>query len=168
MRIKNNKKKKLIICSCCGVVAAGLIYFFVTRDQPVSTVFEYEDNVVVGLMPGVDRQALLDEMQKNVDETAIAYSINGRPQLNSKYLDILFENPEGNNKDLAIEIFDNETGDSIYESKAIKEGHYLSLVEVSKEYSSGDHIITVYIRAYNTKTHDFIGEAAAELIMTVE
>lgn len=165
----SKKTKKILIISVISILLfAGIIVLILLYNKPQNNDFEYEDNVMVGLMPGVDRDALLEQMQNNVDKSAIAYSVDSRPKLQKQTLYILFENPEGNDKDLSIEIYDNETGESIYSSKAIKEGSYVPSVKINRTYEIGEHTITVYIKAYEIETHKFIGEAAAELILISE
>ena len=165
-KIKNNKKlTSLLLLILLFLIT--IIGYFIYKNKDKDS-FQYEDNAIFGLMPGVDRDALLAEMQANVDKSAIAFSINSRPVFLNSYINIMFENPDGNDKDLIIRIFDDATGELLYESKAIREGSYIDRIKINKSYSKGEHILSAYLTAYDVTTHELIGEAAAELILTAE
>lgn len=156
-------KKTVFVVALIAVMGVALCYLLTQNNSTVSNEFEYENNATVGLMPGVDRDALLAEMQNNVDESAIAFSLNSSPVLENAQINILFENPVGNNKDIVLEIFENATQNSLYKSKAIKEGNYIEKAKLNTALGKGEHPVTVYITAYDVETHEIIGQAAAEI-----
>lgn len=161
---KKASKTKIVALTAIAAVIGVAVYYFVTQNNTVATNgFEYENNATVGLMPGVDRDSLLAEMQKSVDESAIAFSINSNPVLENSHINILFENPVGNNKDIVLEIFENDTQNSLFKSKAIREGSYLETAKLNTSLAKGEHSVTVYITAYHVETHEMIGQAAAEI-----
>lgn len=159
---KQKLLRMLVVTSMVGM--AGTIIYLLTNDTNPED-FMFENNAIIGLMPGVDRDALLAEMQSNVDESAIAFSINSGPILENSQINIMFENPEGNNKNLVIEILHNETGHSLYTSRAIREGSYMEHVRLDGNLLSGQHPATVYITAYAIDTNELIGQAAVEIVI---
>ncbi len=161
-----SKKKKIIIASAAVIIAAGITaYFIINRDT--KSAFEYEDNVTIGDMPGVDRDALLLALQENTDKAAVAFSLNSKPSVIGTEMNLLFENPKGNGKDITLTIYENDTGEVIYLSKAIREGNYLATISLLKEYAPGTYEATALITALDTQTHEVIGETAAGLTLQV-
>ncbi len=118
-------------------------------------------------MPGVDRDAMLALMQENVDQSAIPFSINATPTITGTTMNLFFENPQGSAKDLIIQIVDDTSGETVYESKYIQAGSYAENVTVTKTYAAGTYAATANITAYDPETHNPIGETAAGLVLTV-
>ncbi len=161
------RRKKIIITSAALIIAAGIAAYFYIINRDTESVFEYEDNVTIGDMPGVDRDALLLALQENTDKAAVAFSLNSKPSVLGTEMNLLFENPKGNGKDITLAIYENDTGEVIYQSKAIREGNYLATVNLLKEYAPGTYEATALITALDTQTHEVIGETAAGLTLQV-
>jgi hypothetical protein len=167
-------KISLFFSTAAIVVLSGVVIYLASghnnNTQPavkIAAGYEYEDNVTVGEMPGVDREAILEMLQNNADKTAIAFTINGMPTVTDSTINLLLENPEGNGKDISVRIIDSESKDVIYESKVIPQGSYLTDVVISKNFTPGFYEATAYITAYDTETHERIGQAAAGLTLEV-
>jgi hypothetical protein len=149
----------LLIC-----LLAGVVVYLLTQNRET---FEYESNVTIGEMPGVDREALLAQLQANTDKSAIAFSINTQPKVVNTTAQILYENPEGNDKDVVLSITDDETGETIYESMPVRPGSYMEYITLLKEYPPGVYGATAYFTAFDTETHEMIGQAASGLTLEV-
>lgn len=155
-------KKNNIVLVITLICIVSVIVFFVINKKDTKD-FLYDDNVTVGSMTDQDAEELRKKLQEETDNSAIAFSINTVPELKDSNINLLFENPEGNDKDLVIEIIDNTTSESIFKSAAIQQGSYLGFAAIGKNYDKGIHKATAYITAYKTDNHDVIGQAAAEL-----
>ncbi len=164
------RRRKIIIFSVLVLIAGAVTFFALRRETEnvAENVFEYEENITVGELPGVDREAMLAALQANTDKAAVAFSINSKPVVTGTEMNLLFENPMGNGKDIILSIYENETNEIIYKSKAIREGNYLATVTLLKEYEPGSYEATALITALNTETHDVIGETAAGITLRVE
>jgi hypothetical protein len=164
--MKKKRRGKYVVISLLVIVPilAGVIIYQILN--PVNSL-EYEENVMVGLMPGVDRDALLASLQANTDNSAVAFSINAMPTVVGTSMDLFFENPAENEKDIQLTIYEDETGEEIYKSKAIRGGNYLSTVTLLKEFEPGSYAATAQIIALDTETHEQIGETAAGLTLVV-
>ncbi|MDR1665409.1 MAG: hypothetical protein LBR83_10905 [Clostridiales bacterium] len=159
--------QRLIIYAALIIIAAlvGVIIWLSASGTEKTLV--YEDNVTIGEMPGVDREALLAQLQEKMDESAIAFSINARPTIVNTTASIFYENPSGNGKDVILSIVDGETGETIYESNLIREGSYIDYITLTREYAPGEYEATAYLTAYNRETREQIGKAAAGLTLEV-
>lgn len=159
-----------LIAAAVIVTLAAAVYF-TTRPREAEAVTppigEYEGGAIVGDMPGVDREAMLAMMQENIDASAIPFSINAAPGVVGNVMNLFFENPQGSGKDLTILLADDETGDTLYESKLVPEGSYLENVEIAKDYESGVYEVTATITAFDPQTHGEIGVTTAGLVVDV-
>jgi hypothetical protein len=159
-------RKQLIIISIVFIASLCLAYYLLTRDNNPFR-FEYEDNVFIGEMEGVDYDALLAMLQEKTDRSAIAFSINSRPTVVVNVMNIMIMNPEGNNKTITIALHDNETGEVIYQSKGIAEGSFIRYITLNKTYPPGQYEITAYISGFDTEDYQLLGIAAAGLTINV-
>jgi hypothetical protein len=163
---KLSLKQKLYIGVSVVVIGAlaGTVVYLLNRDQ---SAFEYESNVTIGEMPGVDREALLAMLQANTDKSAVAFSINAMPTVVNTTAKIMYENPEGNDKDVVLSIVDDETGETVYKSMPVQPGSYMEYITLTKEYPPGVYEATAYFTAFDMETHELIGEAASGLTLEV-
>lgn len=128
-----------------------------------------EANATVGMMPGVDLDERRQQLQAQLDDSMIAFSVNTNPLFSAGTGEgnLMLENP-GNNAKLLTARIVLKNGDQIYESDAIAPGSYLEKVKLDKQLSAGDYEATVYLNAYREDTHELIGQTGAAVTLTVE
>lgn len=120
-------------------------------------------------MPGVDIAQRQAELQEQLDEAMIAFSINTNPvfESGSSEGNLMLENPANNAKLLVVEIYVDETEELIYKSKAIPAGSYIESARLDKVLEPGDYAATAYFNAYREDDQSYIGRSGAAIKITV-
>lgn len=163
-----NKKKIMILSSIlliAGISTASYFLYFKNKSD-----IEYEDNATIGVMPGIDIEKRREELQKKLDESVIAFSINTSPVFASGASEgnLMIENPEQNQKLIVAQIKIDNYEQPIYESKYIKPGSYIENIKLNKVLDKGTYDAIAYFKAYNQETRDYIGETSAKITITVQ
>ncbi len=153
-------------CAVCLVVAAGLAVFALKKP---GNSLELDDNATMGILPGVDVAQRQQELQQQLDETMIAFSINASPVFASGSAEgnLMLENPANNAKLLVVELYVDGTGELVYQSKAIPVGSYIENVRLDKVLRPGTYPATAYFKAYREDDHSFIGQVGAAVTLSV-
>ncbi len=172
----SKKQKKLavifaVICICI-ISALGSAIIFLLHNKPDDTSgdpFEIDNNVTIGDMPGVDMEKRKEELQKELDDSMIAYSINTNPVFESGRAEgnLLLENPANNAKLLKVEIVLDKNNEKIYSSKAIPAGSYIENARLKKVLDAGQYDATAYFKAYREDDHSYIGQVGAAIKINV-
>lgn len=101
MGIKAKERNRLLPVCCAAVVLliAGAVILF-TQRTPSCNALELDDNATMGTLPGIDMEQRRKELQQQLDETIIAFSINSSPVFASGRAEgnLMLENPETNAK----------------------------------------------------------------------
>ena len=121
------------------------------------------------LLPGIDITERQAQLQEQLDESMIAFSINTSPVFatGGSEGNLMLENPEHNAKLLVAEIYLDDTQELIYQSKAIPAGAYIENAMLDKVLEPGEYQATAYFKAYREDDHSFIGQAGAAIKITV-
>ena len=163
-------RKKWVLTACAAGVAlllAAGAYFFAMRGPDDS--LELADNATMGVLPGIDLAQRQAELQALLDESMIAFSINTSPVFasGSSEGNLMLENPENNAKLLVVEIYRDDTGEMIYQSKALPVGSYIENVALDKVLDPGEYPATAYFKGYREDDHSYIGQAGAAINISV-
>lgn len=161
------KKWLLILCILCILLIVGIAAFFLLRDKDNGLALD--DNATIGIMPGVDIAQRQAELQEQLDEGMIAFSINTNPvfESGSSEGNLLLENPENNAKLIVVEIYVDDTEELIYKSKAIPAGSYIEKARLDKVLEPGEYAATAYFNAYREEDQSYIGRSGAAITITV-
>ncbi len=168
---QKKRKKQLLLAAaivCLLLLAAGGWYFLTNRDAPDDSL-ELADNATIGILPGVDIAQRQAELQQQLDEGMIAFSINTSPvfETGGSEGNLMLENPANNAKLLVVEIYIDKTQELVYKSKAIPVGSYIENARLDKVLEPGQYAATAYFKAYREDDHSFIGQAGAAISITV-
>ena len=160
---KKSKKKPLIIAAACLLLL--VIGGASAKDDPLAL----DDNATMGILPGIDIAERQAQLQEQLDEGMIAFSINSSPVFANGGAEgnLMLENPANNAKLLVVEILLNDTQELIYQSKAIPTGAYIENARLDKVLEPGEYQATAYFKAYREDDHSFIGQAGAAIKITV-
>lgn len=167
---KKRKKQLLIAAIVCLLLAVGGWFFLTSRDDSMAgDSLELADNATIGILPGVDIAQRQAELQQQLDESMIAFSINTNPVFatGGSEGNLMLENPANNAKLLVVEIYLDDTQEMIYKSKAIPVGAYIENARLDKVLEQGKYAATAYFKAYREDDHTYIGQAGAAIEITV-
>lgn len=147
----------------CAAMAAAII------GRPSKNGLGLEANATTGLMPGVDLETRRKQLQQELDDSQIAFSLNSSPTFDSitSTGKLMLENPQNNHKLLTAELVLDATGETLYQSGALQPGSYLAEITLKRPLSKGDYPVTVYLRAYHEDTQQLIGQTGASVNLTV-
>lgn len=165
---KNVKEKKWLLLVCCAAVALVLVGVVILR-TPSRNTLELDDNATMGPLPGIDMEQRQKELQQQLDETMVAFSINSSPVFASGRAEgnLMLENPETNAKLLVVEIHLDSTDEIIYQSKALPVGSYIETARLDKVLDPGTYPATAYFKAYRESDQTFVGQAGAAITISV-
>ena len=164
---KQSKKPLVIVCLCLLAVVAGGAAFWLTRED--TDPLALDDNATMGVLPGIDITERQAQLQEQLDESMIAFSINTSPVFatGGSEGNLMLENPEHNAKLLVAEIYLDDTQELIYQSKAIPAGAYIENAMLDKVLEPGEYQATAYFKAYREDDRSFIWQAGAAIKITV-
>ncbi len=169
MGTKVKEKKGLLLLCCVTIVAtlAGAVFLF-TQRAPSGNGLVLDDNATMGTLPGIDMEQRQKELQQQLDETMIAFSINTSPVASGRAEgNLMLENPENNAKLLVVEIHLDGTDEIIYQSKALPIGSYIENARLDKVLEPGTYPATAYFKAYRESDQAFVGQAGAAITISV-
>lgn len=164
---KSRKRAVVVAIIICILLILGLIAFFVLRGEDNS--LELDDNATIGIMPGIDIAQRQAELQEQLDEAMIAFSINTNPVFESGSSEgsLMLENPANNAKLIVVEIYIDDTEELVYKSKAIPAGSYIESARLDKVLEPGEYAATAYFNAYREDDQSYIGRSGAAIKITV-
>ena len=160
------KKRFLPIAMACLLSAAGV---FLALRTPGDDSLELADNATMGILPGIDIAQRQAELQQQLDESMISFSVNTSPvfETGGSEGNLMLENPANNAKLLVVEIYSNDTEELIYQSKALPAGSYIENARLDKVLEPGSYPATAYFKAYRETDHSYIGQVGADITISV-
>lgn len=168
---KKKKKRILLAAFACLLLVIGVGIFWMARDENKTQDdgLQLDDNATMGVLPGIDVAERQAQLQEQLDEGMIAFSINTSPVFatGGSEGNLMLENPANNAKLLVVEIYIDDTQELVYQSKAIPTGAYIENARLDKVLEPGEYPATAYFKAYREEDHSFIGQAGAAIKITV-
>ena len=154
----------LLVLGLLLVALAGAWYFLGAPDDGM------EPNVVVGPMGDYSKDELEAMLAERVDEGMIAFSLNTQVVLPEPgaQAPILFENPANNGKLLTLALVRDDTGETVYSTGFLAPGSYVENDELDVRLDPGTYRCTATIASYREDTKKPLGQAAAEVTITVQ
>lgn len=143
-----------------------------TVNQNAQSGLVYEANIVSGDIPGKSREERQRELNSIVEEGMLAMSMNITPSGtvtgNGRSINWLIENPANQGKLIRVEVTRDDTGEKIYETGAIPPGNYVESAPLDVELPAGQYACTAVFFAYQEESEELMGQAAVELILTLQ
>ncbi len=166
MNMIARKKKWILLCAVC-LAAVGAAVFFIVQRQGRS--MKLDDNAVMGVLPGIDMEQRQSELQQQLDEGMIAFSINASPVFETGGAEgnLMLENPAQNAKLLLVEIYADATSELLYRSELLPAGSYIENDRLDKVLEPGRYPATAYFHAYREDDQSYIGQAGAAISLTI-
>lgn len=149
-------------------VICAAAWFLAGREAPKEGL-QRDENATIGILPGIDLEQRRAELQEQLDEGMIAFSVNTSPVFESGRSEgnLMLENPENNAKLLVAEIYIDETNELVYSSKAFPPGSYIENAMLDKVLEPGEYPATVFFKAYRESDETYIGQSGAAIHITV-
>lgn len=168
----NNKKpkkkigSKIIILATIPVVVASIAYVTISNKKAEWDGSSISGYVVgSGMEPNLTPEEIQALLNKQVDESKIAFSIYSEPIFNGKKGTIMFANPRYSAHDIDLTV--TLDGKEIIKTAKISPDQYIEEITlIGKPLEKGKHKAMGVIKAYDRKTGKVIGEVSVEIIIT--
>lgn len=170
---KNRRAKKWLFSLLgAGVILGGAyfgVYFMMNSQSKLPSNGTGISGYVIGegMQPGLTQEQIQEMLDRQVEESNIAFSINSMPVFNGKVGRIVFANPPYNAHDLDLVIYLD--GKEIVRTGKIKPNQYIDQIELlGNALEKGEYQGTGVITAYHQETGKVIGQANVVIDITSE
>lgn len=153
----------------CSLAAYGAYSNFHITDSVGNNVFIVDENAKKKNDNKINKDELINQLNKKVDESMINISMNLNPIFKDGKSDglLMIVNEEINNYPQVIEIFRQDTNQLIYKSKGIPVGSLIESAKLDINLAKGDYDCIAYFNAINENTGDIIGKAGAKIKISI-
>lgn len=129
----------------------------------------FDDSAKTGNLPGKTMDEIQAELDRVVEEGMFNISISAEVffEDGSKEGAVRIENVKANPYYMQVTITLDDTGETIYESKIIKQEQYIEKIKLNKDLPQGNYSATAVFTALDQTTFDAVGTAAAKITLIV-
>lgn len=141
---------------------AGLLLGSTDRDF-------FDLNAQSGQAPYKTQEEMQAELDRIVEEGMFNISIANVIQFadGTSAGTAYIENVPGNRYLMQVSITLDDSGETVYESKAIKPDSYIGDITLTKDLDSGNYPATATFKALDQESHEEVGQAAAKVTLAV-
>ena len=164
-----------------GVLAAvaigAIIFIIVTLHSPMTKEearakagIIYDSSATEGGWDNLSPEEIAEKLNEKVAEGMINISMNTAPYFENGKAEgnVMIVNESINNYPQQVEFIRNDTGENIYQSKAIAVGSKIERAVLDVELPSGTYECTAYFHNLDPETGDIIGTAGAIINITIK
>ncbi|WP_370867035.1 hypothetical protein [Pseudoflavonifractor phocaeensis] len=159
-----------VLLLLAAAAAALLVWLLPSREPERVSGLAYEQNVVVGDLPGKTKEERQAELNSIVEEGMVSISINATPCTaadGSGLVNWNIENPSNQGKLIRVEVSRDDTGALIFATGAMPPGTYLEAKALDVALLPGAYDCTAMFLTYDLETEEPIGKAGAKIVLTV-
>lgn len=161
------------------VCAIGAGFFLITRlvskpltkeDARGQTGIVYDSSAVEGGWDNLSPEEIAEKLNEKVAEGMINISMNTAPYFENGTAEgnVMIVNEAINNYPQQVEFIRNDTGEQIYQSKAIPVGSKIERAALDVELPAGTYECTAMFHNLDPETGDIIGTAGAIITITIK
>lgn len=127
-----------------------------------------------GHLPGMTREEILLNLQREADENYIAFRIESRPVFESGTSpgNLNIENPSYNVHPFSVQYFlqteSGERGAMIFDSGMLPSNHHIADERLDIELNPGEHLAIASITFFDVDTHERLAQHEVEVIITIK
>ena len=174
---KGNIRVVLAVVFLACAIGAGI--FLITRlaSKPLSkeearaqTGIVYDSSAVEGGWDNLSPEEIAEKLNEKVAEGMINISMNTAPYFEDGKAEgnVMIVNESINNYPQQVEFIRNDTGEQIYQSKAIPVGSKIERAALDVELPAGTYECTAMFHNLDPETGDIIGTAGAIINITIK
>ena len=159
-----NKWLLPVIIGLVLLLLAFGIWFFFLRDTGYDR-YEFDTEAMAGRLRTMTEEEIQEELNRVVEEGMFNISIASAIVFESPMAEgeARIENIEANPYHMQVEIFLDETGESIYSSKLIRPGYSIEKIKLTKELEPGEYPVTAIFSAITQEEMQLFGQAGAQI-----
>lgn len=166
--MSNKKNMKIILSIVIVLIISSIIgyHFYNKNKSNVSENGEAVSGYILedGAEPGLTDEEIRELLQKQVDESAISFSISSDPVFKGKKAFIVMANPRYNAYDIDYVI--TVDGKEIIRTAKISPNQYIEEVELKEALPKGTYTGEALVTGYNKETGEKVGETIVEVTIT--
>ena len=146
----------------------GLVYSSAGLQYGMADFFD--PNATTGILPGMTEEQIIEELNRIVEEGMFNISINTQISFPNGTAEgqAYIDNISANHYNMTVQIVLDDTGESVYQSGGIRPGQYIENITLSKALPKGSYKATAIFTAHDPEDQSEVGQAAAEVLLTVE
>ena len=174
----NSRTPVWIGAGVLAAVAIGAIIFIIVTLRSPMTKEEarakagiiYDSSATEGGWDNLSPEEIAEKLNEKVAEGMINISMNTAPYFENGKAEgnVMIVNESINNYPQQVEFIRNDTGENIYQSKAIAVGSKIERAVLDVELPSGTYECTAYFHNLDPETGDIIGTAGAIITITIK
>ena len=156
------------------VVIAVIVTFVVKKDEPkepaAQSVIVYDDSAVEGGWETLSQEEIEQRLNDKVQAGMINISCNTAPYFKDGKSEgnVMLVNELNNLYPQKVEFYRNDTGEKIYESKAIAVGSKIERAKLDVELPAGEYECTAYFSNLDPDSGAILGVAGAIIHITIQ
>ena len=170
---------RVVLAVAFLVCAIGAGIFLITRlvskpltkeDARGQTGIVYDSSAVEGGWDNLSPEEIAEKLNEKVAEGMINISMNTAPYFEDGKAEgnVIIVNESINNYPQQVEFIRNDTGEQIYQSKAIPVGSKIERAALDVELPAGTYECTAMFHNLDPETGDIIGTAGAIITITIK
>ena len=174
---KGNIRVVLAVVFLACAIGAGI--FLITRlaskplakeEASAQTGIVYDSSAVEGGWDQMTPEEIAEKLNEKVAEGMINISMNTAPYFEDGKAEgnVMIVNESINNYPQQVEFIRNDTGEQIYQSKAIPVGSKIERAALDVELPAGTYECTAMFHNLDPETGDIIGTAGAIITITIK
>ena len=176
---RDAKSRTLVILAVVGLAAAITLGAFTavrlirkpaqSKDDPKNGIV-YDDSAIEGGWDNLSPEEIAEKLNEKVVEGMINISMNTAPYFENGKAEgnVMIVNESINNYPQKVEFIRNDTGEQIYQSKAIPVGSKIERATLDVELPAGTYECTAMFHNLDPETGDIIGTAGAIITITIK
>ena len=156
------------------VVIAVIVTFAVKKDEPKEPAAQsgivYDDSAIEGGWDNLSPEEIAEKLNEKVAEGMINISMNTAPYFENGTAEgnVMIVNEDINLYPQQVEFVRNDTGEQIYQSKAIPVGSKIERAALDVELPAGTYECTAMFHNLDPVSGEIIGTAGAIITITVK
>lgn len=156
------------------VVIAVIVTFVVKKDEPKEPTTQsgivYDDSAVEGGWETLSQEEIEQRLNDKVQAGMINISCNTAPYFKDGKSEgnVMLVNELNNLYPQKVEFYRNDTGEKIYESKAIAVGSKIERAKLDVELPAGEYECTAYFSNLDPDSGATLGVAGAIITITIQ
>ena len=170
---------RVVLAVAFLVCAIGAGIFLITRlaskplakeDARAQTGIVYDSSAVEGGWDNLSPEEIAERLNQKVAEGMINISMNTAPYFENGKAEgnVMIVNESINNYPQQVEFIRNDTGEQIYQSKAIPVGSKIERAALDVELPAGTYECTAMFHNLDPETGEIIGTAGAIITITIK
>ena len=176
---RDAKSRTLVTLAVVGLVAALTVGIFTavrmirkpaqSKDEP-KTGIVYDDSAIEGGWDNLSPEEIAEKLNEKVAEGMINISMNTAPYFENGTSEgnVIIVNESINNYPQKVQIVRNDTGEQIYQSKAIPVGSKIERAKLDVALPAGTYECTAYFHNLDPESGAIIGTAGAIINITIK